>query len=59
MAFVTNADHKTTHINNVRSKSTLLLIVSIVVRKDILQEIAQQMKKVYTKKVALALAVDQ
>ncbi len=44
-------------INNVKSKNIHLLIVSTVERKGISPEIAQQMKKVCTKKEALVLDV--
>lgn len=46
-------------INNVKSKNIHLLIVSTAEKKGISPEIAQQMKKVCTKKEALVLDVVQ
>jgi hypothetical protein len=57
--FATSAARKTTPTNNVPNNSTHLLIVSIVARKDTLQEIAQQMRRDYIKKEVPALDVDQ
>lgn len=57
MGFVINVDQLSTPINNARKRSISSLTAFIVGKKDILQEIAQKMKKVYIEREALVLGV--
>lgn len=59
VGFATNVDRNSIHIKNVNSNSTNLHFVSIALKKDILQESAQRMKKDFTEKEVHALDVGQ